>query len=199
MTLHSFHLAEVPALVLAMRLDRAWKLVRRAAGHEQKFRDNVELPLLYTELASWFHLLSDPADYLEEATFFQQVLSEAVDPPPRTMLELGSGAGSNAAHLKAHYQMTLTDLSAGMLALSRTLNPECEHIEGDMRTLRLGRLFDAVFVHDAIEYMVTLEELRQALLAFRDTYNHTWLIERHGFLSPAEYRRQQLQPLAQAA
>jgi transposase InsO family protein len=45
----------------------------------------------------------------------------------------------------------------------------------------------------------TIEELRQALLAFRETYNTTWLIERHGFLSPAEYRRQQLQPLAQAA
>ena len=34
----------------------------------------------------------------------------------------------------------------------------------------------------------TVEELRQALLAFRETYNNTWLIERHGFLSPAEYR-----------
>jgi putative transposase len=45
----------------------------------------------------------------------------------------------------------------------------------------------------------TIEELRQALLAFRDIYNSTWLIERHGFLSPAEYRRRQLQPLAQAA
>ena len=45
----------------------------------------------------------------------------------------------------------------------------------------------------------TIEELRQALLAFRETYNTTWLIERHGFLSPAEYRRRQLQPLAQAA
>src|SRR4051812_9471732 len=45
----------------------------------------------------------------------------------------------------------------------------------------------------------TIEELRQALLAFRETYNDTWLVERHGFLSPTEYRKQQLQPLAQAA
>jgi putative transposase len=45
----------------------------------------------------------------------------------------------------------------------------------------------------------TIEELRQALLTFRKTYNTTWLIERHGFISPAEYRRQQLQPLAKAA
>jgi len=50
-----------------------------------------------------------------------------------------------------------------------------------------------------VQTFKTVEELRQALLAFRETYNTTWLIERHGFLSPAEYRRQQLQPLAQAA
>jgi hypothetical protein len=36
-------------------------------------------------------------------------------------------------------------------------------------------------------------------LAFRETRHDTRLIERHGFLSPAEYRRQQLQPPAQAA
>ena len=40
-----------------------------------------------------------------------------------------------------------------MLELSRTLNPDCEHLEGDMRTLRLGRTFDAVLIHDAVMYM----------------------------------------------
>jgi len=50
-----------------------------------------------------------------------------------------------------------------MLALSRSLNPECEHIPGDMRTMRLGRSFDAVFIHDAIDYMTTRPDLQQAL------------------------------------
>jgi trans-aconitate methyltransferase len=78
-------------------------------------------------------------------------------------LELGSGGGNNASHLKAHFQMSLVDASHGMLALSRTLNPECEHLEGDMRTVRLGRMFDAVFIHDAIMYMTTEADLRLAL------------------------------------
>jgi hypothetical protein len=47
-----------------------------------------------------------------------------------------------------------------MLAVSRRLNPGCEHIEADMRTVRLGRDFDAVFVHDAVDYMVTEADLR---------------------------------------
>jgi transposase InsO family protein len=45
----------------------------------------------------------------------------------------------------------------------------------------------------------TLEELRQALLAFRETYNATWLIERHGFRPPAAVRDQQLSTAALAA
>ena len=43
------------------------------------------------------------------------------------------------------------------------------------------------------------QKLRQALLAFRKIYNDTWLVERHGFLSPAEYHQRQLQTRAQAA
>jgi transposase InsO family protein len=45
----------------------------------------------------------------------------------------------------------------------------------------------------------TIEELRQALLAFRHTYNTTWLIERHGFITPEAFRNKQLQSLAKAA
>ena len=45
----------------------------------------------------------------------------------------------------------------------------------------------------------TTEELRQALLAFREIYNAAWLIERHGFVAPAAFRHQQLQPVAMAA
>jgi putative transposase len=45
----------------------------------------------------------------------------------------------------------------------------------------------------------TVEELRQALLAFRETYNTTWLIERHGFQTPAAVRQDQLSPAALAA
>jgi putative transposase len=45
----------------------------------------------------------------------------------------------------------------------------------------------------------TVEELRQALLDFRETYNATWLIERHGFRPPDAVRQDQLQPAALAA
>jgi len=59
--------------------------------------------------------------------------------------------------------MTLVEPSDGMRGLSRALNPECAHLDGDMRIVRLGRAFDAVFVHDAVMYMATEEDLRAAL------------------------------------
>lgn len=122
-----------------------------------------ERPRLYDDLASWWPLLSPPGEYVEEAAFYARVLSGASDLEARSMLELGSGGGNNASHLKGHFQLTLVDYSPAMLAHSRRLNPECEHIEGDMRTVRLGREFDRVFVHDAICYMTTESELRQAI------------------------------------
>lgn len=79
------------------------------------------------------------------------------------VLELGSGGGNNATHLRAWYDLTLSDLSEAMLAVSREQNPGIEHIHGDMRTLRIGRDFDAVFVHDALMYLTEARDLTAAM------------------------------------
>jgi putative transposase len=50
-----------------------------------------------------------------------------------------------------------------------------------------------------VRHFETIEELRRALLVFRETYNTTWLIERHDFLSPNQFRQKQLQLVAAAA
>jgi len=119
-------------------------------------------PRLYTDLAAWWPLISPPEDYAEEAAFCARVLASA-EIPVRDVLELGSGGGHNAFHLKNRFAMTLVDVSADMLDVSKRLNPDCEHLDGDMRTIRLGRTFDAVFVHDAVDYMTSESDLRQAM------------------------------------
>lgn len=118
---------------------------------------------MYSDLATWWPLLSAPDDYAEEAAFYGDTLAAAAGGPCETLLELGSGGGNNASHLKARFRLTLVDPSPGMLAHSRTLNPEAEHLEGDMRTVRLGRVFDRVLIQDAIMYMTTAEDLRRAV------------------------------------
>jgi SAM-dependent methyltransferase len=122
----------------------------------------------YDDLARWWPLISPPEEYAEEAEFIAAVLRDA-GADVHDVLELGSGGGSNAVHLKKHFTMTLTDLSEPMLAVSRRLNPDCRHQQGDMRTLRLGETFDAVLAHDAIDYMLTEDDL---LAAMRTAYEH---------------------------
>ncbi|MDQ3811317.1 MAG: class I SAM-dependent methyltransferase [Chloroflexota bacterium] len=124
-----------------------------------------DLPRLYTDLADWYHLLTDPSEYAEEAAFYFERLRDALGHAPRSVLELGCGGGNNAWHYKRVVDgpITLTDASQAMLDVSLRINPELEHVLGDMRTLRLGRAFEAVFVHDAVSYMTSLADLAQAM------------------------------------
>lgn len=125
---------------------------------------------LYDDLTPWYRLVDPPQDHEDEAAVYARALVDAVTGPATALLELGAGAGHNALFMKRRFQCTLTDIAPMMQALSRELNPDCEHLTGDMRTLRLGRMFDAVLVHDAVCYMTTLDDLRSvAATAFAHT------------------------------
>jgi len=121
------------------------------------------MPRLYGELAPWFHLVTAPHDYAEEAAAIHGWLGDTADGELRTVLELGSGGGNNASHLRADLELTLTDLSPEMLSVSGDINPGVEHIQGDMRMMRLERTFDGVLLHDAVCYLTTEDDVRAAL------------------------------------
>ncbi|MCB9760659.1 MAG: methyltransferase domain-containing protein [Alphaproteobacteria bacterium] len=118
---------------------------------------------LYDELADWWPVLSPPEDYADEAGVYLDLLQQGADGPLRRVLELGSGGGHLASHMPDALELVLVDASPAMLAASRRLNPGRAHVQGDMRTLRLGQSFDAVLLHDAVMYMRTEAELRAAL------------------------------------
>ena len=124
---------------------------------------------LYDELAAWWPVFSDPEEYRRDAVHFIRVLRHSTRPAPRAVLELGSGGGNSASHFKSRFDMTVVDISPRMLAVSRKLNPECKHVRADIRTVRLGHTFDAVFVHDAICHMTTEADLRAVM---RTAYEH---------------------------
>ena len=119
------------------------------------------MEVFYKNLAEWWPVISPVSDYESECAEIRRVL-ESRRPRARTLLELGSGGGHVAFHLKGGFDCTLTDLSPAMLDVSRRLNPGCLHIQGDMRNLDLDRRFDIVLAHDAIAYMTTEADLRAA-------------------------------------
>jgi SAM-dependent methyltransferase len=115
---------------------------------------------MYEDLAWLFPIITPPEDYDVEAAQFIQAIRQHARIPAHTLLDLGCGAGHNDHFLQADFQVTGIDLSEPMLALARKLNPDIEYLPGDMRTLRLGRLFDAVMVADSINYLCNEEDLR---------------------------------------
>jgi trans-aconitate methyltransferase len=125
--------------------------------------------LLYGPVSWIWPIMSPPEDYIEEATHYLDYLRLFAKIPVHTLLDLGCGGGHNDWTLKKEVQVTGVDISKDMLTLAKKLNPECQYLDGDMRTVRLGELFDAVLLHDSVNYMLTSEDLKAA---FRTCYEH---------------------------
>lgn len=114
---------------------------------------------MYHELAHLWPLMSRSEDYADEARHWREALRAHLGAGHHAILELGVGGGNNLSHLTADFDATAVDLSDTMLENSRRLNPGVTHHVGDMRTVRLGRTFDAVLIHDAVTYLTSETDL----------------------------------------
>ena len=114
---------------------------------------------LYGDLAYLWPLMSPPEEYADESPHWRNQILTRLHKRPIRALELGTGGGHFLSHLTDIVDATAVDLSESMLENARRLNPGVEHIVGDMRTIRLGRIFDVVLIHDAIAYMTSEDDL----------------------------------------
>ncbi len=119
--------------------------------------------IAYNELAWADDLLSDPDEFSKEIYIYIDFIKRNSRIKPETLLHLGSGSGHYDTIFKNHFKVTGVDISMGMLAKARARLPEIEYIEGDIRTVRLNKLFDAVIIPDCIDYMVTADDLKQVV------------------------------------
>ena len=125
---------------------------------------STEQKRLYGGLAWTWPIISPPEDYVRETEEFCKVIRKHSQSDVKTLLHLGCGGGHNDSTLKKHFEVTGVDVSEAMLGLARRLNPEVTYVIGDMRTVRLGKVFDAVAVFDSLAYMLTEDDLRAAFV-----------------------------------
>jgi SAM-dependent methyltransferase len=121
---------------------------------------------MYDDLSWLWPLMGQPdeVDWIAEAEEFVSAIHNHSRIEAKALLNLGCGGGKNDFTLKKYFTITGVDTSEQMLANARRLNPEIEYSVGDMRTVRLGKMFDAVVIADSIDYMLTEDDLRAAFV-----------------------------------
>ena len=125
---------------------------------------------LYTDLAWLWPMWGDAAtEYAHYCRHVAGLIRRYAMRPAATLLDIGCGGGKNILNLKREFDVTGVDISSTMLEQARDLNPECTFVQGDMRTFRLDRTFDAALMDDAISYMSCLADFEAA---FRTAHAH---------------------------
>ncbi len=123
---------------------------------------------VFSKYAHYYDLLYRDKDYAAEGAYIHRLILKFA-PETRSILELGCGTGIHAGILAAHgYQVHGVDQSAEMLGaaskraaqLSRDLASRLSFSPGDIRTVRVGRKFDAVIsLFHVMSYQTTQDDL----------------------------------------
>jgi len=124
---------------------------------------------LYKDLSWTWPIISPPEDYVKEGKRYKSLIKKHSQIPVSTLLNLGCGGGHVDWILKNHFSITGIDISMNMLKLAKKLNPDVIYNKDDMRTVSLKKLFDAVLIHDSVNYMLTKKDLSSV---FKTAYNH---------------------------
>ena len=98
-------------------------------------------------------------DYARESAEIRALVDDR-NPRARTLLDVACGTGGHLLHLKDRYDLTGVDLDPGMLEVASRQLPDIPLVPADMRTLDLGRTFDAVIcLFSSVGYLADTGEL----------------------------------------
>jgi len=129
---------------------------------KKNYQKKNDIRRLYKDLAWTWPIISPPQDYIEESEIYKNTILKYSKIPVKTLLNLGCGGGHVDWVLKKYFKITGIDISKNMLKLARKLNPQVSYLPGNMKNVRLNKTFDAVLIHDSINYMLTQKDLRAA-------------------------------------
>ena len=118
------------------------------------------------ESARWYDAFYGDEDYAWESGELTTIIRDH-SPAAGTLLDVGCGSGRHLVHLSREFACTGVDVDTDALALARRrVQTGVRLLQGDMRTLDLGRSYEAVTcLFSAIGFMRTRTELRRAVAA----------------------------------
>jgi SAM-dependent methyltransferase len=118
----------------------------------------------YNKLAWTESLVYPPSEGVKEIELFTKLIKENSKIKTKTLLHIGCGSGIYDYTFKKHFKVTGVDISEKMLQIAIKRNPEVVYHLGDMRTIELGKKFDAVAIPESIGYMTTTKDLRKTIV-----------------------------------
>jgi SAM-dependent methyltransferase len=146
---------------------------------------------VYDKSARIYDLLyvgSGIKDYPAEAAELHRIIQEA-SPAAQTLLDVACGTGAHLVEMQQWYAVEGVDLSPAMLAVARTRLPGIPLGEGDMRTLDLGKTFDAVTcLFSSIGYMTNPAELHAAIARLAAHVAPGGVLIVDGWVRPGQWR-----------
>ncbi len=142
---------------------------------------------MYARSADVYDLLyagSGVKDYAGEADQLDAIV-RARNPAARSLLDVACGTGLHLRFLRGRYVVEGIDLSPDMIAVARSRLPDVQLRVGDMRTVDLGRTFDAVTcLFSSIGYVTEPAELRETVRRFAAHLNPGGVLVFDGWLRP---------------
>jgi len=146
---------------------------------------------MYGKVARIYDLLytgTGIKDYPAESEELHGLIQEA-SPGARTLLDVACGTGAHLGFLRRWYAVEGADVSPEMLEVARTRLSDVPLHLADMRTLDLGKTFDAVTcLFSAIGHVTDAVEMRDAIRRMAAHVAPGGVLIVDGWIRPEEWR-----------
>ncbi len=145
---------------------------------------------MYSKVARIYDLLytgTGIKDYPAESEGLHAIIQDA-SPGARTLLDVACGTGAHLEIFRRWYDVEGVDLSPEMLEVARARLDEVPLHVADMRTLDLGRTFDAVTcLFSAIGYVTDPAEMRSTIRRLADHVAPGGVLIVDGWVRPEDW------------
>jgi SAM-dependent methyltransferase len=140
-----------------------------------------------TGYAAAYDALYAEKDYRGECDLLERVFTTYASKPVTSILDLGSGTGVHAHELATRgYEVVGVDRSESMLEVARRGRSDAKFLHGDLRSVDVGRRFDAVVLFFAVlGYQLSDSDVLAALRTSRQHLEQGGLLAFDVWYGPA--------------